>query len=219
MKTLKFSVFLSCLIPLAGCITAQPIPLDARPIELGLAPQERLPLKVAVVVPDPMGWRLMFSPPGRGPRDQTNEFKGEAGYPLTRELSRVTQETFSQVFEQVTAMRQLPDPGQYDAVVTASIGNVNLTPLNGSMGGGGGMNLNMEWKLAAMNGSNIEVFARNGKTPDKFVEVKASFSTDGFVANLGKASSNALSEQARDWALVLRRELYSLAHPVKTAKP
>lgn len=216
----KLIALLFVLLPLGGCITAKPITIDARPIELGLAPQERLPLRVAVVVPDPMGWRLMYSPPGRGPRDQTNEFKGEAGYPVTRELSRVTQETFSQVFQQVTALRQLPDPGQYDAVITASIGNVNLTPLNSSMGGGGGMNLNMEWKLAAMNGDNVEVFARNGKTPDKFVEVKASFSTDGFVANLGKASSDALSEQARDWALVLRRELYSLAHPpVKTAQP
>jgi hypothetical protein len=219
MKTIKFVVLLSLLAPLGGCITAKPITLDARPIELGLAPQERLPLKVAVVVPDPMGWRLMFTPAGRGPRDQTNEFKGEAGYPLTRELSRVTHETFTQVFEQVTPLRQLPDPGQYDAVITASIGNVNLAPLNASMGGGGGMNLDMEWKLAAMNGGNVEVFSRNGKTPNKVVEVKASFSTDGFVANLGKTSSDALSELARDWALVLRRELYSLAHPPKTDKP
>lgn len=218
MKTLRMYVFLFLLIPFAGCITAKPIPLDARPIELGLAPQERLPLKVAVVVPDPMGWRLMFSPAGRGPRDQTNEFKGEAGYPLTRELSRVTQETFSQVFEQVTALRQLPDPGQYDAVITASIGNVNLAPLNNSIGGGGGMNLDMEWKLAAMNGGNVETFSRSGKTPNKVVEVKASFSTDGFVANLGKASSDSLSELAREWALVLRRELYSLAHPAKVAR-
>lgn len=213
MKTTKFIVLFCILIPLAGCITAKPITIDARPIELGLAPQERLPLRVAVVVPDPMGWRLMFTPPGRGPRDQTNEFKGEAGYPLTRELSRVTHETFSQVFEQVTPLRQLPDPGQYDAVVTASIGNVNLANTRGEM------ELNMEWKLNALNAANVEILGRTGKTPTKSFTIKASFSADGLVASLGKVSSETLSELSRDWALVLRRELYSLAHPPKTARP
>ena len=213
MRNIKFVVFLSLLLPLGACITAKPISIDARAIELGLAPQERLPLRVAVVVPDPMGWRLMFSPPNSRPRDQTNEFKGEAGYPLTRELSRVTLETFSQVFEQVTALRQLPDPGQYDAVISASVGNVNLANTRGEM------ELNMEWKLNALNGSSVEVFNRTGKTPTKSFVIKASFSADGMVASLGKVSSETLSELARDWALVLRRELYSLAHPVKTAQP
>lgn len=213
MKTTRFIILLCILIPLAGCITAKPISIDARPIELGLAPQERLPLRIAVVVPDPMGWRLMFTPPGRGPRDQTNEFKGEAGYPLTRELSRVTHETFSQVFEQVTPLRQLPDPGQYDAVVTASIGNVNLANTQGEM------ELNMEWKLNALNAANVEILGRTGKTPTKSFTIKASFSADGLVASLGKVSSETLSELSRDWALVLRRELYSLAHPPKTARP
>lgn len=211
MKIIKLFLLLSFLIPLAGCITAKPIQIDARAIELGLAPQERLPLKVAVVVPDPMGWRLMFTPPGGTPRDQTNEFKGEAGYPLTRELSRVTQETFSQVFEQVTPLRQLPEPGQHDAVITASVSNVNLANTRGEM------ELNMEWKLAAMNGGNVEVFGRSGKTPTKSFTIKASFSTDGLVGSLGKISSETLSELTRDWALVLRRELYSLAYP-KTTK-
>lgn len=213
MKTTKFIVLVCLLLPLAGCITAKPITIDARPIELGLAPQERLPLKVAIVVPDPMGWRLMYSPPGSSPRDQTNEFKGEAGYPLTRELSRVTQETFSQVFEQVTPLRQLPDPGLYDAVITASVGNVNLANRRGEM------ELNMEWKLNALNAGNVEVFGRTGKTPGKSFVIKASFSADGMVESLGKVSSETLSELARDWALVLRRELYTLAHPVKTVQP
>ncbi len=218
MKTIKFIVFLSLVVPLAGCISVRPIPIDARAIEMGLAPQERLPLRVAVVVPDPMGWRMMFTPHGRSPRED-KAFKGDVNYPLTRELSRVTHETFSQVFEQVTPLRQLPDPGQYDAVVTASIVNVNQAPANASMAPP--MELNMEWKLTAFNGDNVEIFGRTGKTQTKSFVIQASFSTDGYIASLGKLSSEMLSELARDWALQLRRELYSLAHPpaAKVTRP
>ena len=108
--TALFSLFVALLC--AGCtIKMHPIPMDARVGYIQVA--EKLPLSAAVVTPNPASHRIIYTAPGGSPVDQTEQMN-ESIWPVNKELGRASVEAFSQVFDQVANLRQLPLPGEYD---------------------------------------------------------------------------------------------------------
>ena len=129
----RYGVLFSCLflvVSLSACFTYQvkPFPINTKTESLNIEPSSKLPLKVAVVVPDPLGTRVMYTPPGdRTPMDQTDQMHGDqvAIVPLARELAKISIEMCSQVFDQAVLLRQMPSPKEFDAVIQLKISSIN----------------------------------------------------------------------------------------------
>ena len=191
-----------CAVFFAGCITMRTVPINASTPNLAVAPESRVPLRVAFVVPDPMGMRVMWTPPGMAAggavtKDQTEEFKGEDGLPVGRELSRTGGDVCSQVFEQCVALRQLPPPGAYDAVVIGRAATMNMT---GHVAGfTASMDYNLDWKLEVLDKDNAPIMSQTGRTPTVTNQPAA---LDP-AAKFGEAASELISGLVKEWGSTL----------------
>ncbi len=198
-----FCLALSAL-SLSACIQVMPIPMNAQVGSLAL---QRIPLRVAVVVPDPPTHRVMYTPPamtGRSqPVDQTEQMN-ESLWPLGGELARATREAFSQVFEQATSLRSLPMPGEYDAVIQSRI---NVVRIVGFMSGGlstrAWQDLSFEWGITVLDDEGVPILVRQGTTPIQKIDVKPAFSMKFYANDLGSGSSELLASMVREWGTLL----------------
>jgi hypothetical protein len=217
-----FCVFL--VISLNACFSYQvkPFPINAKTENLNINPSSKLPLKVAVVIPDPLGTRLMYTPPNskKPPMDQTDQMHGDqvAMVPLARELAKVSIETFSQVFDQAILFRQLPPPGEYDAVIQIRISSINTI---GYMKGpfNAWQDVSLDWKLSVLDNQGIELIDKKDMTPAKKLVVKGSFSMDPWINSMSALLSEQLTELGKQWGLMLysspELEKYQLAKQKK----
>lgn len=205
-------VILAALLAI-GCFSVRPIPISAQAENLHIASSTRLPLNVAIVVPDPHGHRIMMGVRmvnllGRDmmdPKtvDQTNVFHGDAGMPVGRELAKVVGEIFSQVFDHVSVMRQPPPPGEYDAVIQANVTEVNVLSFYTHSGMAGSTEVALAWKLEVMDSQGVQMLSRKDLTPVESYTIPVSFSVDPAMEAMGAAISKVLATMAKEWGLML----------------
>ncbi len=201
----------------SGCIQIRPIPMDAR---IGtMLELERLPLRVAVVVPDPPTHRVMYTPPAmtgrRDPIDQTEQMS-ESVWPLGGELARASRKVFSQLFADVASLRQLPPPGEYDAVIQPRIDVVRIIGFMDSsmLSVRAWQNLSFDWGITVLDHAGVQMLGQTGTTSEKRIDVEASFSTKGYVNTLGAGSSELLASMVKEWGtmIALSPEIRAYAH-------
>lgn len=205
----RFPLLLT-LAPLvfSGCITMQPFPIDAQAPKLGVHAENRLPLSAAVVIPDPMGMRMLFWADMFGKQrtdDRTSTKNGDAMYPAGRELAKISQDTFSQVFSQAAVVRRLPSPGEYDVVVKLTIpeAQVNQQVRNRWLPEDR-VSVKITWAMSVLNRDNVEVLAKAGaeSTAPELLPSKG-FSMQPFLDLAARHSSRALEAIAREAAMAV----------------
>jgi len=227
------SIWWTCLgcaliLPLSACLNVQmrPVSIHAQAEPMGIAPLEKIPLKLAVVVAEPHGHRIIIThrpwSPGSSPKvssqnvafakgggertaDQTNVFGGEQGIPIGRELTKVAGESFSQAFGTVSSFREAPAAGQYDLTAIIQVKKVdvfeyvNVNPL--FTPDKGSVEVMLNWDLSVVDRKGVEQFSRKGITPPEKFPVQSSSNADWFFDGLGNACSKLLSRLAKELAL------------------
>lgn len=184
-------------------VEVEPVNINAKTPTLNIDPSKKIPLKVAVVVPDPMSYTIYYETSGGGyERDMTGEYR-RGGFPLEREMSKVCSETFSQVFKQVVVVRSLPQPKEYDAIVQVAIGKIHLTATLKSMFGKMQNNVTSEWSISVLDGQNIELISKKGVYPVRSYEWDAYTVHPSFNKGLEQIISETLGNLAKEWGLLL----------------
>ena len=211
MKTSNLAVLALVSTLIAGCAGMSaptgPVDIKAETPNLGIEASKKLPLKLAVVVPDPMGYTMMYYGVKYNPetkkgysRDMTGAFQS-GGYFLERELSKVASETFSQAFAQVVVQRDLPQPGQYDAAVQLNISKITFNEK--VKVSGESSDVTTEWTLALYDGKNIEILNKKGAAPvHNFSWSVMSPARDHIVA-MGPITSQTITYLVKEWAELL----------------
>lgn len=194
---------------LAACINLQVRDANFRgpTPRLDLAETQKLPLKVAVVIPDPMGVRYYYTPPaqaagGAQRMDQTDQMRGGTSWAV--ELARLSGEAFPAAFRYAAVLRQLPAPGEYDAVIELSLTSIDQVIV---MQGGLNNELWADWKLSVMNKKNVETFSTTGTSDRQRFNVKASFSAEGMIRGIEEAGGPLMSQIVREAALAVHSHL------------
>jgi len=199
MKNVLKGLSMAVLALVAGCATMQPVQLKAETPNLNIAGKKAL--KVAVVVQDPMAYTLFYrGVAGKYTRDMTPEMRS-AGLALESELSRVSVETFSQAFNQVVALRDLPQPGQYDAVVNLSIGKVLMQESVSVTGES--CDTTAEWNMSVLDKQNKEVLSKKGVSPMHNFGWSAFNPRPGFSKGITSVLSLIIPELAKEWGTAL----------------
>jgi len=189
---------------LMGCsIKVIPVPMNTQIGSIGVVESNKIPLKVAVVVPDPPTHKIMYKAPHRQvPMDQTAQMN-EQLWPLNNELSKASKEVFSQIFNSVTLLRQTPMIGSdYDLIITARLKEVHIAmprpaPFQLSIP----MELYYLWSISIMNNEGIEIFKREDRTQTK--TYMSDMSMDIYVSNWGRTSSELMAEMVKSWGLMV----------------
>ncbi|MEE9912317.1 MAG: hypothetical protein K4571_11410 [Deltaproteobacteria bacterium] len=210
-----FLPLIAVLLSLTGCITLRPFPVSARVENLNIDPAAKLVLNAAIVIPDPMGNRIMetqrqFNVYGMEMRNSTDDrtgMFGEKGAPVGRELSRVAGDVFAQVFTRSLTLRQPPPPGDYDIVVEVRIIQVNMTTIRRSSFGSAKLEseINLDYELTVMDNKGIEIFNKKARTPTEKSQVQGFNVTDQYMDSIGAALSNSVTELAKDAGLAVHK--------------
>jgi hypothetical protein len=208
MKFLKTVLLLLLVNTLLASCTFQvrPVPMNTQVGYIGVAESRKMPLKVAVVVPDPPTYRFMYTPPNeRKTIDQTGQM-GEQLWPVNSELGKASKEVFAQVFEQATLLRQPPAPGsEYDLIITVKLREIDMVGSMGVAGLLGAMNMTMNlyyvWNITILNDEGVEIFKREDKTSAKSFRVSTSM--EEYTASWGRASSDLMAEMVKSWGLMI----------------
>jgi len=206
MKRFSHVLLFTAFWAIIGCATTPPVELKPITPNLSIAPSNVRPLLVAVVVQDPMSYTIFYQGQGSYSRDMTAEMRTE-GLLLERDLSKIVYETFSQIFKQVVVLRDLPQPGQYDAVVEITIGrilNQEHVILTGET-----CDITAEWSMTVLNGKNSEVFRTKGISPSHNYGWSAFNPGPGWINGINTKLSLILSELASEWG----ETLYNLKIP------
>jgi hypothetical protein len=196
MKKLSYVVLFTALLAMIGCATTPPIELKPVTPNLNVAPSNVKALLVAVVIQDPMPYSLFYKGEGSYSRDMTADIRNE-GLLLERDLSKIVYDTFSQIFKQVVVLRDLPQPGQYDAVVEITINRVlnqEHVVLTGET-----CDITAEWSMTVLNGKNSEVFRTRGVSPSHNYGWSAFNPGPGWINGINTNLSLILSELANEW--------------------
>ncbi|MEK7234773.1 MAG: hypothetical protein AAB268_13235 [Elusimicrobiota bacterium] len=189
----------------AACATMPPVQFEPQTPNLAVASKRNL--KLAVVVSDPMPYDVFYSgqacpkTPNRCyKRDMTAELRS-GGFPLESALSRVVSETLSQAFSQVVVVRDLPQPGQYDGVVTLGIGrilNQERVVLTGETN-----DITAEWTMSVLDKQNKEILNTKGVSPMHNYPWSAFNPRPTFVKGISTKLSLILSELSKEWGATL----------------
>lgn len=187
---------------LAACATP-PVELHSQIPDLGVAATAKKPLKVAVVVPDPMSYSLFYQGQGTYTRDMTAEMRAQ-GFPLEAELSRVAADTFGQAFATVVVLRDLPAPGQYDAAVRVDIGQILFK--EHVVVTGETCDMTAAWKMSVLDRKNKEVLAKAGVSSSHNFAWSAFNPGRGWVMGINEHLPQILTELAQGWG----KDVYAL---------
>lgn len=205
MKHFKIVLFFALFNALLmGCtMQMQPVPMNTQIGSIGISESKKIPLNVAVVVPDPPTHRLMFKAIDKAPVDRTDQLPGENFWPLNIELAKASKDVFSQIFKSVTLLRKTPALGSnYDLIIIARLKEVQQSakqpkPFQVDMP----YELDYLWNLTVMNNEGVEILKREGRTEPRIF--MATTSMDVFVANIGRTSSELMSEMVTSWGRMI----------------
>lgn len=229
MKTLRLTVAFLVLAMLAGCAgmgkPLGPVDIKAETPNLNIEASKKLPLRLAVVVAEPMGYTIMYYGAGytegmenekglKGGyfRDSTAGFH-DAGFYLEREMSKVASETFSQAFNQVVVVRELPQPGQYDAVVELSIPKISLHERVNITGES--CDVTTQWSMSLLDGQNKEILSKKGVSPAQNFTWSIFTPQRDFLNAMGPIMSKTVTDLTKEWAETLYGSEALRAQPSK----
>lgn len=195
---------------LNGCITWRLPPINAKTPNLGITDQERHPLNIAVIVPEPLGFRYIidWNIFNKGvkqthikPEDWTDRYGGDTGMPIGPELVKLTNETFSQVFDLTAVVKETPGPGEYDAIVEIRVMELrNVDTLRAGMASGKReVELSLKWKLRVLDRDGVEIFSQEDITRGANSEAPFMFGLEKYNLYFGGKISDLLSIVAQDW--------------------
>lgn len=198
-KVLCFAVLNALL---TGCLQMQPIPMNTQIGSVGIAESRKIPLNVAVVVRDPATHKIIYKPLTAPAVDQTGQM-GDQLWPLNNELAQASKNVFSQTFKSVTLLRQPPALGSdYDLIINPKLKEVQIHMMRPKPFQ---INIPFEvyfnWSLTIMNDEGIEIFKREDRTESKIS--MSSLSTETHLANMGKVSSEIMSEMVTSWGRMI----------------
>lgn len=196
---LIFSVFI--LSAMTGCFAAAP-PFDINPVtpNLNIASTNVKPIRLAVVIQDPMAYTVFYQGQGGYKRDMTAEFRNRA-FPLESNLSKISSDTFSQAFKQVVVLRELPQPGQYDAIVNINIGLILMK--ESVIVTGETSDVTAEWIMTVMDNQNREILNKKGVSPIHNFHWSVINPQSTTVIGMNETMSLILSELAKEWGTTL----------------
>ncbi|MBU4184898.1 MAG: hypothetical protein KKI12_10640 [Proteobacteria bacterium] len=194
-------------ITMSGCASmVPPVELRAKTPDLSIDASIKRNINLAIVIPDPMAYAIIYEVPAtKYTRDLTSQYRSGGLY-LERELSKISSETFSQVFSQVTVVRDMPQSGQYDAVAELKIGRVPMLlirqprpflfpvylPID----------MTAEWSMTVVDRGNREIFSKKGVSSLQSFELNIFRPSDWGIA-MGQMMSPIISELAKEWAITL----------------
>ena len=198
MRPIHLTFLAAALSVVSGCATLPPYELKPETPNLNIA--EKRPLKIAVVVQDPMSYTLFYKGQGGYSRDSTAECRA-GGFALERDLSKIAADTFSQAFEQVVVLRDLPQPGQFDALVSLSIGQILLKErviITGET-----CDITAEWNMNVLDSQNRELVSKSGISPAHNFKFSILTPSHDIILGMNDKLSVILAEMAKEWGTAL----------------
>lgn len=200
MKRILYLSFFTAILTMVGCASMPPIEIKPVTPNINIAPSQIRPLKMSVVIQDPMPYSLFYKGAGSYSRDMTADMRAQ-GLLLERDLSRIIQDTLSQAFREVVVLRDMPQPGQYDAVVNLNIGQILAK--EHVIVTGETCDITAEWSMSVLNGDNKEIFNTKGISPSHNFEWSAFNPGPGWILGINTTMSLILSELANEWGTTL----------------
>lgn len=200
MKKIPYLFLFAVILAMVGCASMPPIEIKPVTPNLNVAQSNIRPLKVGVVIPDPMSYTLFYKGQGSYTRDMTADIRS-SGLLLERDLSKIVQDTLSQVFKQVVILRDLPQPRQYDAMVNLNIGQILAKEhviLTGET-----CDITAAWTMTVLDNQNREFFNTKGISPSHNFKWNAFNPGPGWSSGLSTTLSLILSELASEWGATL----------------
>lgn len=203
MNTARRWPLLLLAAALCGCFSVQmkPLEINAQASALDIPQGKRLPIKVAVVIPDPMGIRMvrvappdLFNPKGKV-SDETSIYHGDKGIPMGRELAKLCAQSFPQAFDQAVLLRDLPAPGEYDIVVQASVSQITQSVVVKVLVAE--ETPSYDWKLTLLDKNNVEFFSTKGKAVAK--SFNYSMNPNESMRRMGRAAAEGASVIVKEW--------------------
>jgi len=198
IKNLFLLIFL--ILIMVGCASMPPVEIKPVTPNLNIAPSRIRELKMGVVIPDPMPYALFYKGQGGYSRDMTADMRTQ-GLLLERDLSKIVQDTLSQAFRQVVILRDLPQPGQYDAVVNLNIGQILAK--EHVIVTGETCDITAAWSLSVLDGRNREILNTKGISPSHNFQWSAFNPGPGWINGINTTMSLILSELANEWGTTL----------------
>jgi hypothetical protein len=211
MKKFMHLLLLTVILMMVGCASMPPVEIKPITPNLNIASSNIRPLKMGVVIPDPMPYSLFYKGEGSYSRDMTADMRAQ-GLLLERDLSKIVQDTLSQAFRQVVILRDLPQPGQYDAVVNLSIGQ--LLAKEHVIVTGETCDITAAWTMSVLDDQNKEILSTKGISPSHNFSWSAFNPGPGWVNGINTTTSLILSELANEWGMTL----YKLDIPGSTGR-
>jgi hypothetical protein len=127
---------------------------------------------------------------------------GDQLWPLNNELAQASKNVFSQIFKSVTLLRQPPALGSdYDLIIIARLKEVQTAMKQPRPFQSIQMEMYYSWNLTIMNNEGVEILKREDRTATKtFMQP---ISTSVYIANIGSASSELMSEMVTSWGRMI----------------
>ena len=200
MKRFLCVLLLFVFSALSGCAPLPPFELKPETPNLNIASSQTKPSKIAIVVQDPMPYTIFYKGQGSYRRDMTAESRSK-GLLLERDLSKIASETFAQAFKQVVVLRELPQPGQYDAVANLNIGQVVLQER--VIPTGETCDVTAEWNMGVLDIQNKEMVSKKGISPKHNFKWSTMNPSRDFILGINSTMSLILSELAKEWGTTL----------------
>jgi hypothetical protein len=198
MKLAQVMVMAGALVLITGC-AVPPFEFNPETPNLNIELSHKRPLNIAIVVQEPMDYTLFYKGQGGYSRDGTAESRSR-GFPIEREISKISGETFSQIFTQVVILRDLPQPGQYDAVVSLSIGQILMKER--VIVTGETCDVTADWYMSVLDKQNREIFSKKGTSPSHNFKWSAMSPSRDMTIGLNATLSVILNELAREWGTI-----------------
>jgi len=211
MKRFEYILLFTLLLAIFGCASMPPI--DIKPVtpNLNIAQSNVRPIKIGIVIQDPMSYSLFYKGQGSYTRDMTADMRAQ-GLLLERDLSKIVSDTLSQAFRQVVVLRDLPGPGQYDAVVNLSIGQILAK--EHVIVTGETCDITAAWSMSVLDGQNKEILSTKGISPSHNFKWSAFNPGPGWINGINTTMSLILSELANEWGTIL----YQLSIPTSPGR-
>jgi len=200
MKRFASAMLIAAFLAVAACAPLPPFEIKPVTPNLNIQSSQVRPLKIAVVIQDPMPYSVFYKGQGSYSRESTAETRS-MGFMLERDLTKVVSDTLSQAFTQLVVLRDLPQPGQYDASVNLNIGQILLKEV--VVITGETCDITAEWNMTVLDGQNRELFTKKGISPSHNFKFSIINSSHDIILGMNWGLSLILSELSREWGTIL----------------
>ncbi len=207
MQRFLCAMLITVSLTIAACAPLPPFEIKPVTPNLNIQTSQVRPLKVAVIVQDPMPYSVFYKGQGSYSRESTAETRS-MGFMLERDMAKVVSDTLSQAFKQLVVLRELPQPGQYDASVSLNIGQILLKER--VVVTGETCDITADWNMTVLDGQNRELFTKQGISPAHNFKFSIFNASHDMILGMNWGLSLILSELSKEWGTIL----YNMEIPV-----